>query len=301
MIREGSVLDESEGTVSEVQQVLPEGTSGTEIVLEATSSLSRTGQVLGLANDDVHKIELPQSFLATMAPISNLAFFKGHLSGDPEDLQFLADSFPKKTVTGLEVDQLLQAGRYFARLDTCSLKDALVGNGWVKDSGDLWKRLATSMRAAAGLQAMKAAYGDQPTYLYLLKWNDKMRPSLEYRIFCAPGSGSISAISQYRWFEQWYHSGEPRQRQNEIAKRVYSNAKLLHQQILVHPAMTDDLKRRGFVFDILEDPESDNSTSLIELNDFGAMTGCGSCLFHWLEDARVLYGLEEAVTFRVTV
>ncbi|KAI4288255.1 MAG: hypothetical protein L6R35_002479 [Caloplaca aegaea] len=246
-------------------------------------------------------IELPRSFLSAMLPISNLAFYKGHLSGDAEDLQFLANTFPKKTVSEVDVNLLLQEGRYFARLDTCSLKDSLVGRGPVKDSEDLWKRITTSMRAAAGIQAMTAANSYEPVYLYLLKWNDKMQPGLEYRVFCAPEIMRITAISQYRWFEKWYHSGETWQRQNEIAKRVLENAKVIHQHIMMHPAMNDELKRRGFVFDILEDPDNNNAACLIELNEFGAMSGCGSCLFHWLDDARSLYGLEEAVTFRITM
>ncbi|KAI4148393.1 MAG: hypothetical protein LQ341_001587 [Variospora aurantia] len=160
------------------------------------------------------------------------------------------------------------------------LKDSLVGRGPVKDSEDLWKPITTSMRAAAGIQAMTAANSYEPVYLYLLKWNDKMQPGLEYRVFCAPEIMRITAISQYRWFEKWYHSGETWQRQNEIAKRVLENAKVIHQHIMMHPAMNDELKRRGFVFDILEDPDNDNAACLIELNEFGAMSGCGSCLFH---------------------
>ncbi|KAL8762675.1 MAG: hypothetical protein Q9184_001382 [Pyrenodesmia sp. 2 TL-2023] len=235
-----------------------------------------------------------------MSPISYLAFFKGYLSGDPEDLQFLADTFPRTTTDDVEVEQLLEEGKYFARLDTCSLKDAMVGSGPLQDIDDLWKRLATSMRASAGVQALRAA-GDQPVYLYLLRWNDKMSSKLEYRVFCAPGNGKITAISQYGWFDKWYHSEETQQRRNEIAKRVFENANIIHQRIMHHPAMTEGLRKRGFVFDILEDPDANNATCLIELNDFGAMSGCGSCLFHWIEDAKLLYGLEEAVTFRVTI
>ena len=34
---------------------------------------------------------------------------------------------------------------------------------------------------------------------------------------------------------------------------------------------------------------------LIELNDFGAMRGCGACLFHWIQDARLMYGESEGI------
>lgn len=81
---------------------------------------------------------------------------------------------------------------------------------------------------------------------------------------------------------------------------MFEGAKALHRHIMAHEAMTEDLRRRGFVFDIVEDSDDGHSIRLIELNDFGAMTGCGSCLFHWLRDAKSLYGLLNDIEFRVT-
>ena len=74
----------------------------------------------------------------------------------------------------------------------------------------------------------------------------------------------------------------------------------VHQRIMAHPAMTKGLKAREFVFDVVEDP-ADQSVRLIELNDFGALSGCGACLFHWIRDAKLLYGFEKGVEMRVTV
>jgi hypothetical protein len=39
---------------------------------------------------------------------------------------------------------------------------------------------------------------------------------------------------------------------------------------------------------------------LVEINPFGALSGCGACLFNWVMDRKVLYGLEKA-QFTVTV
>ena len=64
--------------------------------------------------------------------------------------------------------------------------------------------------------------------------------------------------------------------------------------------MTDKLKNQGFVFDMTEDSGTQN-VQLIELNDFGAMSGCGACLFHWIRDARVMYGLSQDTEVRVAV
>jgi hypothetical protein len=37
----------------------------------------------------------------------------------------------------------------------------------------------------------------------------------------------------------------------------------------------------------------DGEVQVIELNPFGAMSGCGSCLFHWVNDAEVLYNINK--------
>lgn len=63
--------------------------------------------------------------------------------------------------------------------------------------------------------------------------------------------------------------------------------------------MTEQLADSGFTFDVVEALDSEKGARLIELNDFGAMSGCGSCLFQWIKDAPVLYGLQEDVQFRV--
>ncbi|KAL9603947.1 MAG: hypothetical protein Q9219_000885 [cf. Caloplaca sp. 3 TL-2023] len=252
----------------------------------------------GLSASDVHKIQLPRVFLNQLLLTNHAALVQGHISNS--DAEDLADLFATKTVDGASIDQVLHQKRFFARLDTCSLKDAFVANGVVQNLKDLLTQLATSARASAGIRCLLDCSGSQPIYLYLFRWDDEMRPDLEYRVFCAPGSGRISAISQYRWHAPWHHAGKTIEERDEIAKRVFENANLVHQQIMLHPSMSDDMKRRGFVFDIIEDPFSGNIVRLIELNDFGAMTGCGSCLFNWLKDAELLYGLKENVELRVT-
>ena len=69
-----------------------------------------------------------------------------------------------------------------------------------------------------------------------------------------------------------------------------------------HAGMKAKLKEQGFVFDIFENSEK-QEVELLELNDFGAMKHCGSCLFHWIKDARLLYGMEteRGVQVRVTL
>lgn len=279
-------------TLEEISTVLPQfnhiAPSATQPFLPFKPWLGLIKSSQGLSDLDIHEIQLPKPFMSHVLAASQVALIRGYVSDC--HAEGLAELFPRRTTRGNVIETLLREASYFARLDTCSLKDAVIGTGFVQDSEDLWTRLATSIRGANGIRAMCDNFPDQPVSLFLIKWDDKMRTDLEYRVFCAPGSGGVAAISQYKWHAPWYHAGEGIDRQKEVAKRVFEGAKALHRQIMTHEAMTEDLRRRGFVFDIIDDPDDGHSIKLVELNDFGAMTGCGSCLFHWLRDAKSLYG-----------
>ena len=55
--------------------------------------------------------------------------------------------------------------------------------------------------------------------------------------------------------------------------------------------ITELLLRYGFSFDVTL--QRNGGVQLVELNPFGALSGCGACLFNWVLDGRVMYGLEE--------
>ncbi|KAL8998661.1 MAG: hypothetical protein Q9169_002322 [Polycauliona sp. 2 TL-2023] len=290
-------------TLDEIFSILPQlhhvEPSPTQPFLPLSPWLGIIKSSQGLSDVDVHQMQLPKTFVSQVLLASQVALIRGYVSDcNAEDL---AELFPRRTLGGMDIEKLLQEGKYFPRLDTCSLKDAIIGQGPVRDSKDLWTRLATSSRGVSGMRAMRDSFPESAVYLYLIKWNNKMRTDLEYRVFCAPGSGKIAAISQYEWHSPWYHAKESMGRRKEIAEQVFDGAKAIHRRLMAHDAMAEDRRERGFVFDIIEDPDNGHSVGLIELNDFGAMTGCGSCLFHWLKDARSLYGLSEGVEFRVAI
>lgn len=234
----------------------------------------------------------------------------GHLAKD--NAEGLADVFPKTTIRGDDLEDLLRGNqRFFVRLDTCSLKDALVGEGYIKDVKDLWTRLATSARGMSGVGSLRDSDMSMPIYMYLFPWRADMRTELEYRVYCPPplaegndpgksAEAKIAAISQYNWHTPWYHASADNEHEC-IVQRLLKSCPVLFKNIMAHPAMIEhQLKSRGFVFDVIEDPLTQD-VQLIELNDFGAMTGCGACLFHWVGDAKLLYGLVEKVEVRVTI
>lgn len=248
----------------------------------------------GLQESDIHRILLPGKFLVQLIHASQVGVHLGRISAD--DAEDLADTFPKVTIRGDIIEDLVQKNKFFVRLDACSLKDALIGEGPVKSTTDLWTRLATSARGMTGLKDLRKA--GMPINMYLFPWDETLRTDLEYRVFCPPDMGKIAAISQYEWHARWYHA-DVKEEHESIPDRLLNSCKRLHQKIVAHPAMTEVLGSRGFVFDVVVDPVNQD-VRLIELNDFGALSGCGACLFHWVRDARLLYGLNERVEVRVT-
>ena len=295
--RETRVYNTSFHTREEIAAVVPNVTHFAPedqpwILLEPWLDLITSSR--GLQECNIHRVLLPGAFLVQLIHTSEVGVRLGRIS--PDDAEDLADAFPKLTVRGENVEDLIEGQRFFVRLDTCSLKDAIIGNGPVKSARDLWTRLATSGRGMIGLKDLRKA--GRPVYVYLIPWDESMVTEREYRVYCPPDSGKIAAISQYKWHAPWIHA-ETNEEHNNITKRLVNNCEKLHEKIMVHHAMTELLKSRGFVFDVVVDPVS-QEVSLIELNDFGALTGCGACLFHWVRDARLLYGLEEKVEVRVT-
>jgi hypothetical protein len=118
-----------------------------------------------------------------------------------------------------------------------------------------------------------------------------------------PSLGRITAISQYRWHSP-YHRPSLAAAQTDAAK-VLACGNSIYAQILAYAAKLPDagvlqrLRTEGFVFDIFE--ASSGEMQLLEINPFGAMSGCGSCLFHWIADAPLLYGIYEDVEVRLTM
>lgn len=156
-----------------------------------------------LHDDSVHQIRLPGPFLALLASAIKVGIYMGRLNAsDAEDLE---ECFPKKTTRDIPLSELFADGqKYFARLDTCSLKDAADGpTGAVTSVKQLWTRLATSARGSTGIRALRAFDENMPIYLYLFPWNERIRTEREYRVFCPPDTGRIAAISQYKWHQPW--------------------------------------------------------------------------------------------------
>src|SRR5271154_6857542 len=109
---------------------------------------------------------------------------------------------------------------------------------------------------------------------YYLPWNDTMDVDREFRVFVAPKSRGISAISQYGWSRPFpLKDGEKHQ---TVAFVVSLEAIRLFRGI--HPFAGEALLEQGFTFDIrltenvacvLGEGYKGNPCQLVELNTFG--------------------------------
>ncbi|KAH6880685.1 hypothetical protein B0T10DRAFT_581236 [Thelonectria olida] len=197
----------------------------------------------------------------------------------------------------------------FTRLGACSPKDGtqtIPGQMSLHSIDDIILRLTTSTRATNTFNNM-LNHDAQEMAMFFLPFDSRMRTENEYRVFCAPDSLRITAVSQYKWHKPWMFAGKDSHEREAIARRVLHHIEAVHTKIigdfqdLGSNENDDRLRIQGFTFDVLYDEETDRG-ELIELNTFGVRSACGSCLFQWVEDRALLYGEEsEVVQFRVAV
>ena len=159
--------------------------------------------------------------------------------------------------------------------------------------------------------------------VYLLPFRPEMDSRREWRVFCPPpaageevgsGVGRVVAVSQYSWHQPWQPAGQDvveegwRDMVKRTAERVLKGVTRVHGLLVEHAErlkreeerawVMERMVEEGFTFDVFDTREE---VQLVEVNPFGAMSGCGSCLFHWIRDAEVLYGRRKEVEFRVAV
>jgi hypothetical protein len=204
----------------------------------------------------------------------------------------------------------------FLRLDACSPKDGAPGNFPMKTVDDILLRITTSYRARNSIQDLLEANAENIN-LWFLPYNKTMNTSLEYRVFCAPPNGSITAISQYQWHKPSVFRDRSEEELGRIAKNIKDEVIRIHEEIRnevkarmdaksTNDGLDDMFLKQGFSFDVLFDELAERCV-LIELNGFGARSWCGACLFHWLRDIDVLYGRKTTskevaeVEFRISV
>lgn len=230
-----------------------------------------------LDRKDVHVLSIRNSDARLLIQAGKAALVTGRVpASELEDLLVKISANIPKTVPNQG---------WFMRLDPMSCKDTPGGSSPVDTVEDIIQRLTTSFRAQGSLQEQLDL--QQPIKLYLIPYNTAMDTRREFRVYCAHG-GQIAAISQYQWHKASTWT-------DEDLSIIATGVQGLHRVILHEIERTgSSLKQTGFVFDMLyaegkDGVSSRNVFQLIELNPFGALSGCGSCLFHWIRDWQILY------------
>ncbi|RMJ04746.1 hypothetical protein CDV36_014591 [Fusarium kuroshium] len=193
----------------------------------------------------------------------------------------------------------------FMRLTGCSPKDGRWRDPTrpsLDSTDDIILRLTTSERARNDI-VNSLESGSETVDITFLPFDARMDSRREYRVFCCPTNGNITAVSQYCWHRPWLFDRRPGTTLKAVVDKIWAGIVVIHRHIvndLKPDAELDNLLlQQGFTFDVLYD-EDKEATELVELNVFGARSGCGSCLFNWVNDFSQLYGEGEDVEFRVT-
>ncbi|KAF3007843.1 hypothetical protein E8E13_010752 [Curvularia kusanoi] len=224
----------------------------------------------------------------------------------------------QSTRRGGELARLLDGDKkWFIRLDQMAPKDSPFGGKSPSTTmADVVIKLCSSMRAHGCLLEEQRNAGSEAREMkidiVINTWDDGMRAETEFRVFVpppaargalpTPDSLRIAAISQYKWHAPF--SSPFGFDAANTASQVCAGADALLCEIRTFmQEMSSSVQRGilleyGFVFDVAL--KRDGTVHLVEVNPFGALSVCGPCLFHWVRDARVLYGLEEEVVFAVT-
>ena len=125
----------------------------------------------------------------------------------------------------------------FLRLDASSPKDAVGGTKPLLDASDIPMRLTSSFRAHNALQnILNNESPDAPEIkLHFLPYNNRMSTAYEFRVFCAPPSCDITAISQYRWHKACtFENRLARHEIEEIVRRIQEETHRIRAEIIGH-------------------------------------------------------------------
>ena len=239
------------------------------------------GRVIG----EVCVLDINNHLAGVLLNASKAAIVTGRIPGS--ELEELTDHFQGSIPSSCPEEG------WFLRLEGVSAKDGVDGMRPKYSLMDILLTLTTSLRASTAMRHQLDKL--QPIQLYLLPFNKSMDTSREFRVFCPPG-GHIAAISQYKWFRGTTWT-------NQEIQHIGKGAQQIHHLIMSQENTTrDEIRKTGFVFDMLYTPWHSHVFQLVELNPFGALTGCGACLFHWIRDRDILYAADEdgVISFAVS-
>ncbi|KEQ64967.1 uncharacterized protein M437DRAFT_82953 [Aureobasidium melanogenum CBS 110374] len=193
--------------------------------------------------------------------------------------------------------------RYFIRLNDYLPKDSEKAKMPISSLRQLVLCLLTSNRARGDFEAH--VMENRQVHIYLHVWDDEMARGVEFRCFVPPvarfndSRPRMVAASQYYWHRSFPVAAfEPR---DTVDVALTSAEEILGQILSTATARgtLQELKAWSFTFDIVI--KRGGRVQLVEVNPFGVDSRCGSCLFHWIDDAKLLYGGKNGIEVRLLI
>lgn len=286
--------------IANLRKVIPSGTPLTTPPREIYSfsyfaALVRQNQ--DIHNEDQHTVKLPLWLAVEMLSIQNSYHITGVIS--ETSIREVEDALS----SSMRPEILLNNKRYFVRLNDCSPKDSESAKLPISSLRQLVLCLLTSNRARGDFEAH--VMENRRVHIYLHAWDEEMAQGVEFRCFVPPAAHldnkrpRMVAMSQYHWHRAFPVAAfEPR----ETVEVALTSAEEILRQILstaISLGILGELKTWGFTFDIVV--KRSGRVQLVEVNPFGVNSGCGSCLFHWVDDAKLLYGDKKGIEVKLLI
>jgi len=183
--------------------------------------------------------------------------------------------------------QPLPSPPYCARLSTCGTIGGQGGVGPVSTAKQIVTALVTSYRCVNMFERQ------EPVGLYVLPFCSHFDCNKEFRIFVC--KNRVTAVSQYNEAEDrgWGACSD-----TDLTNIVHHTVILLIAMVRQAAVLKLALPA-SFTLDVFCHADQDFAVELIELNSSGAQLAAGSCLYDWVRDYEMLYGLSNTLEVRV--
>lgn len=163
---------------------------------------------------------------------------------------------------------------YFVRMSSTSGKNEKYVRPF-NDASDIVSHIA-SMKLFVDQEYIR----DKDSFIILIPWNDQIESKYEFRIFVV--DNRLVAVSQQNSKELYNYS----QKELKIIQHALNNITFINNGLY-----------NTYVGDVYVDIIN-GICKLIEINPFGASSGAGAALFHWIDDYDLLHGMKQEVEFR---
>ncbi|KAI9051365.1 hypothetical protein LZ554_004412 [Drepanopeziza brunnea f. sp. 'monogermtubi'] len=148
------------------------------------------------------------------------------------------------------------AAGLFLRLDEWSSKDGVRGTSPLRSIEEIILHVCTSHRATNAM-IRHAEKRRGPMELVFLPRDARMSTSREFRVFCAPPDGRVTAVSQYGWHQPSVYRDRDSGELDGLMQVVMDEIVRIHGEIMAEAKgerggdMDGLLLRQGFTFDVM--------------------------------------------------